>query len=120
MAGSGRAVYANRLRTSPAVARDEDTSDVGAYILQAEMALQREDYLKAAEEYRKAAELSESADVARQAAIVGMAYGFDREALVAAKRWHKLDRDSTEARVILAQLSFRVGDIKSARRHLLR
>ena len=103
--------------SSPAVAQDEDTSDVGAYMLQAEMALQREDYRKAAEEYRKAAELTESADVARQAAIMSMTYGFDREALVAAKRWHKLDRNSSDARVILAQLSFRTGDLKSARRH---
>jgi len=102
--------------SSPAVAQDDDTTDVGAYILQAEMALQREDYRKAAEEYRKAAELTESADVARQAAIMSMTYGFDREALVAAKRWHKLDRQSTDARVILAQLSFRTGDLKSARR----
>ena len=46
-----------------------------------------------------------------------MTYGFDREALAAAKRWHKLDRDSDEARVFLAQLSFRTGDVKSARRH---
>ena len=103
---------------NPAEAANGDTDDASAYILQAEMALQRQDYRKAAVEYRKAAELTESADVARQAAILSMTYGFDREALVAAKRWHKLDRKSTDARVVLAQLSFRTGDIKSARRHL--
>ena len=54
---------------NPVVAQDQDDTDPGAYILQAEMALQREDYREAAEEYRKAAELSESPDVARQAAI---------------------------------------------------
>lgn len=101
---------------SPASADEVDTSDVGAYILQAEMALQRNDYLMAAEEYRKAAELSDDPNVARQAVLVGMAYGFDREALAAAKRWHKLDKSSNEARVFLAQLSFRVGDLKTAKR----
>jgi len=101
----------------PAVAEEADTTDVRAYILQAEMALQREDYRRAAEEYRKAAELTESTDVARKATIMSMTYGFDREALVAAKHWHKLDRTSSDARVILAQLFFRTGDLKSARRH---
>jgi Tfp pilus assembly protein PilF len=101
--------------STPAAADEQDNSEVGAYILQAEMALQRSDYLMAAEEYRKAAELSDNPDVARQAALVGMTYGFDREALVAAKRWLKLDRDSNEAHVFLAQLSFRLGDIRSAR-----
>jgi tetratricopeptide (TPR) repeat protein len=103
--------------STPAAADEQDNSEVGAYILQAEMALQRSDYLMAAEEYRKAAELSDNPDVARQAALVGMTYGFDREALVAAKRWLKLDRDSNEAHVFLAQLSFRLGDIRSARAH---
>ena len=101
----------------PLAAQEQNDEDPSAYILQAEMALQREDYREAAEEYRKAAEISDSPDVARQAAIMGMTYGFDREALVAARRWHKLDRKSTDARMILAQLSFRTGDIKTARRH---
>ena len=105
------------ISSSPVAAGKQDNPDIGAYILQAEMALQREDYREAAEEYRKAAELSDSPDVARQAAIMGMTYGFDREALVAARRWHDLDRKSKDARVIVAQLSFRVGDVKTARRH---
>jgi tetratricopeptide (TPR) repeat protein len=101
---------------TPAWADEADTSEAGAYILQAEMALQRDDYLMAAQEYRKAAELSDDPDVARQAVLVGMAYGFNREALAAAKRWHKLDKSNNEARVFLAQLSFRLGDLKTARR----
>lgn len=105
------------ISNTPAAAKDHEDSDVSAYILQAEMALQREDYREAAEEYRKAAELSDSPDVARQATIMGMTYGFDREALVAAKRWHKLDRKSNDARTMLAQLSFRLGDVRTARRH---
>ena len=100
-----------------AVADDEASSDASAYMLQAEMALQREEYLMAVQEYSKAAELSDDPDLARQAALVGMTYGFDREALVAAKRWYKLDNKSNESRAILAQISFRLGDVKSARRH---
>ena len=103
--------------STPASAGKQDNSEVGAYILQAEMALQRDDYLMAVQEYRKAAELSENPDVAKQATGIGMTYGFDREALTAAKRWYKLDRDSSEARLYLAQLSFRVGDVSTARRH---
>ncbi|MDJ0708936.1 MAG: tetratricopeptide repeat protein [Woeseiaceae bacterium] len=98
-------------------ADEADTSDASAYVLQAEMALQREDYFMAVQEYRKAAELSDDAALARQAALVGMTYGFDREALVAAKRWQKLDSKSNEARAVLAQISFRLGDVKTARRH---
>jgi tetratricopeptide (TPR) repeat protein len=104
------------ITTTPAGADEVDTSDASAYILQAEMALQRDDYLMAAEEYRKAAEYSDDPDVARQAVLVGMAYGFDREALAAAKRWHKLDKSSSEARVYLARLSLRLGDLRTARR----
>ena len=101
---------------APVRADEVDASEVGAYVLQAEMALQRNDYLMAAEEYRKAAQLSEDPDVARQAVLIGMAYGFDREALTSAKRWQKLDKNSSEARLFVAQLSFRVGDLKTARR----
>lgn len=101
---------------APARADEADTSDAAAYILQAEMALQRDDYLMASREYGKAAELSDDPEVARQAVLVGMAYGFDREALAAAKRWYKLDKKSEEARYLLALLSFRVGDLKTARR----
>ena len=100
-----------------AVADDAGDSDVGAYILQAEMALQRNDYRVAAQEYRKAADLSDDPEVAQQATMTAMFYGFDREALAAARRWHKLDKQSGEARLFLAQLSFRTGDVKSARRH---
>jgi tetratricopeptide (TPR) repeat protein len=101
----------------PAAADDTDSSDAGAYILQAEMALQRDDYRMAAREYRKAADLSDDPEVAKQATMTAMFYGFDREALAAARRWQELDEQSNEARMFLAQLSFRTGDVKRARRH---
>jgi tetratricopeptide (TPR) repeat protein len=99
-----------------ALAQEPDYTDVNAYILQAEMALQREDYLMAVREYRKAAELSDNPDIARQATRTGMAFGFDDEALRAAKRWFKLDEDSDEARAFIAQLSLKTGDARTARR----
>ena len=106
---------------APAAAADEpDYTDVNAYILQAEMALQRDDYLMAVREYRKAAELSDNPDVARQAAATGLVYGFDEEALRAAKRWVELDGDSREARLFLAELSYRTGDTRAAKRHFAR
>ncbi len=105
------------LIASPATAADDaKTSDTSAHVLQAEMALQRQDYLEAAVEYRKAAELSEDADLARKATIVGFSYRFNDEALRSAKRWSKLDPDSDEARVYLAQSYFRAGELKNARR----
>jgi tetratricopeptide (TPR) repeat protein len=100
-----------------ATAAETETSEAGAHLLQAEMALQAADYRKAVTEYLKAAELSDSPEIAGQATKISMAYGFDREALAAAKRWHKLEPDSDQPRVYLAQLSFRVGDLRSAKRH---
>ncbi len=104
------------LTFSPAFAEEAQTSDASAHILQAELALQRDDYLRAAREYRKAAELSGSVETARKATRVSFAYQFNDEALVSAKRWVKLDPDSDEARLYLAQIYFRKGDLRNARR----
>ncbi|MGI9223905.1 MAG: tetratricopeptide repeat protein [Woeseiaceae bacterium] len=98
------------------LAEEAQTSDASAHILQAEMALQSKDYLRATTEYRKAAELSNSVDTARKATMVAFAYRFNDEALKAAKRWKKLDPDSDEARIYLAQSYFRAGDLRNARR----
>lgn len=100
----------------PARADDGQGSDASAHILRAELALQRQDYLGATIEYRKAAESSNSAETAQQATTVGFAYRFDDETLKAAKRWAKLAPDSEEARSYLALSYFRVGDLRNARR----
>ena len=105
------------LTITPANADEAKASDASAHILQAEMALQRKDYLKATIEYRKAAEISNSAETARKATTVAFAYGFDDEAVKAAKRWVKLEPGSDEATIYLAQSYFRVGDLRNARRH---
>jgi tetratricopeptide (TPR) repeat protein len=99
----------------------EDASSVAsAHILQAEMSLQRKEYLKATTEYRKAAESSDSVEIARKATRLGFSYRFNDEALLAAKRWVKLDPDSDEARAFLGQLYFRKDDLRNSKRQFER
>lgn len=93
---------------------DTESEEVSARMLQAEIALQRQDYKTAASEYRKAAELSRNVDVAREATRVGFTYGFNDDALISAKRWSKLDEDSDEALLFIAQLQLRLGQIKAS------
>jgi tetratricopeptide (TPR) repeat protein len=102
-----------------AFADDEEArNEAAAHLLQAELALQGSEYLEAAQEYRKAAQISESVDVARQATRVGYSFGFNEEALLAAKRWLELDEESDEALLYVAQLQLRLGDLRKARRNL--
>jgi len=103
-----------------AYAGEEASSEASAHILQAEMALQRKEYLKATTEYRKAAESSDSVEIARKATRLGFSYRFNDEALLAAKRWVKLDRNSDEARAFLGQLYFRKDDLRNSKRQFER
>jgi tetratricopeptide (TPR) repeat protein len=113
------AVTALTLFCPTAFADDEDArSEAAAHLLQAELALQGSDYLEAVREYRKAAQISESVDVARQATRVGYGFGFNEEALLAAKRWLELDEGSDEALLYVAQLQLRLGDLRKSRRNL--
>ena len=104
----------------PALADENASSEASARILQAEIALQSNEYLKATIEYRKAAELSDSVELARKATRLGFNYGFNDEALLSAKRWVKLDKDSNEARAFLGQLYFRLDDLRNSRRQFAR
>ena len=96
------------------------SSSASAHILQGEMALQRKEYLKATIEYRMAAEASDSVELARKATRLGFSYGFNDEALRAAKRWVELDENSDEARAFLGQLYFRLDDLRNSRRQFER
>ena len=101
-----------------AFADDENArSEAAAHLLQAELALQASEFKEAAREYRKAAEISDSVDIARQATRVGYSFGFNDEALLAAKRWLELDEDSDEALLYVAQLQLRLDDLRDARRN---
>lgn len=101
---------------APALADEDSSSEVGAHVLQAEKALRRGEYLQATIEYRKAAELGDSVELARKATRLGFSYGFNDEALLAGKRWQKLDKHSDEARAFLGQLYFRLDDLRHSRR----
>lgn len=100
----------------PAIADDEGASDSSTHVLQAEIALHQMEYLRAAREYRLAAELGSSVDIARQATRIGSSFGFYEEALAAAERWLALDQDSDEALFHLARLQLRSGKTRDARR----
>ena len=106
------------LAAAPCVlhAQDEGAIDASAHVLQAEIALQGDDYLLAARKYRMAAELSDSVEIARQATRIGYDLGFDKEALRSAERWLELDPDSPYALRVVAQLQLRLGELRSARR----
>jgi len=104
------------LSSALALADENSSSEVGAHVSQAEKALQRGEYLQAMIEYRKAAELGDSVELARKATRLGFSYGFNDEALLAGKRWQKLDKHSDEARAFLGQLYFRLDDLRRSRR----
>ncbi|MCH7821528.1 MAG: tetratricopeptide repeat protein [Proteobacteria bacterium] len=95
----------------------EGNEESSAHVLQAEIALQADDYLKAAREYRKAAELSDNVDIARQATRIAYGFGLNAEALRSAKRWRELDEESDDALRVVAQLELRTGDLRAARRN---
>ena len=96
---------------------DEGADSAAEHLLQAEIALHEDDYLKAATEYVKAAEIGESIEIARQATRLAFDYGFNDQAILAAKRWRELDPDSDEALIHLAQIQLRRGELRDARRN---
>src|SRR5690606_30610528 len=104
------------LAVPPAFAADEAAEEADAHILQAEIALQRDEYKTASTEYREAAKASADAEVARQATQVSYTYGFHDDALESARRWFELDPASDEALLYLAQLQLRNGERRSARK----
>ena len=94
----------------------DDVSDAAGHLLAAEVALDEQDYRTAAAEFRKAAELSDQVEIARQATEVGFIYGFNDDALVSAKRWLELSDDSEEAQLYFARIQMRRGEYGAARR----
>lgn len=97
-------------------ADSNDGLEAAGHLIEGENALQAGDYLLAAVEYRKAAQLSDNVDIARKATQIATRLGFNKEALLAAERWLELEPDNEEARVFYAQCQLRDGNIKAARR----
>lgn len=110
------AVLALTLFSLISAADDAQPSDASAHLLRAEIALQQMDYLQAAREYRMAAELSSSIDIARKATRVASSYDFNEDALLSAERWLELDPDDDEALFHLARLQLRLGKLRDSKR----
>jgi len=91
-------------------------SSLDQHLERAELALQDNEYRRAAEEYAKAAELSDEAEIAQTATRVAYTYGFDELGLESAERWAELDADSDEAILYVAQLNLRLGRLRSSAR----
>ena len=94
----------------------DDISEAAGHMLAAEVALNNQDYRLAAEAFRKAAELSDDLALARQATEVGFVYGFNDDALLAARRWAELADDSEEAQLYIARIQMRLGRYRAARK----
>ncbi len=108
------------LSAVPSIADDASDAEVSGLLLKAETALQSNQYKSAAEYYRKAADRSDDVEVAKQATRIAHSYGFNKEALRAAKRWVELDEESDESLLYLAQLHLRTGDLRNSRRSFLK
>ena len=76
---------------------DASERSADEYIEMAHEGMQVGEYLAAATHFRKAAEISASVDLAQQATRVAFGFGFDDEALKAARRW--LARAIAERRI---------------------
>ena len=92
----------------------ESTEETADHILAAEEALNERRYQDAARHYLQAAEQSDSAEVAKTATRIAYSYGFNEDALRGAKRWTELEPDSDEARLYVAQLQLRTGELRDA------
>jgi tetratricopeptide (TPR) repeat protein len=104
------------LACAPLNAQETEGDEASPHILAAELALEKHEYKVAAIEFRKAAELSPSVSIAKQATRVAYSFGFTEDALLSARRWAELDRDSDEALLYVAQLELRLGKIGDAKR----
>ena len=97
-------------------ADSSDGIEAAGHLIEGENALQAGEYLTAAVEYRKAAELSDNVEIARKATLIALRLGFNEEALISSERWIELDQENDEARILNAQLQLRNGNIREARR----
>lgn len=106
------------LALAPVAQADESGIEAAGHLIEAENALNAGDYLKAATEYRRAAELSDDVQVAKQATEVGMRLGFNEQALASVERWRELAPDDDESRVYYMRIHLRLGNIRKARKEI--
>jgi len=82
--------------------------------LMAEIALQRGEYLVAAQEYLSLAQQSREPEFAQRATEVAYDYGFDAYALASAERWVKLAPEDRVAQSYLGRMYVRRNDLDKA------
>ncbi len=93
----------------------ESRAEAASYhLLLADMALQKELFDVAVDEYRQAALLSDNATVASRATELAFELGRDEAALESARRWQQLDQDDIAPHRFLARLYIRTGDDEMA------
>jgi len=113
------AALAALLMATVSVAQQAD-SELDRLLETAEIALTENQYRLAAEEYAKAAELSDEPEIAQTATRIAYTYGFNEIGLPAAERWLDLDPEADEARLYLAQLHLRLGNVGASSREFRR
>ena len=84
------------------------------HVLLGEMALQKNLYDVAVDEYLQAARYADDPDIAQKATEVAFDVGRDDAALAGARRWRDMDPDSALALQYLLRLSVRSGDVDGA------
>ncbi|MDX1498300.1 MAG: tetratricopeptide repeat protein [Woeseiaceae bacterium] len=94
----------------------DDAVEVGGHLLAAEVAMEADNYREAVAEYLAAARLSTDVEIAQRATRLGFEYGFNEEALEAAKRWRELAPDDDAVHRVIALLELRAGNLRAARR----
>lgn len=92
--------------------------DAGYYLLMAEIAVQRKEFLTAAEEYSNAAGQSADPKIARRATEFTFEYGYDAFAMNGVRRWLTLDPDSPLAHEYAGRLHFRRNELDLALHHI--
>lgn len=91
--------------------------DASYYLLMAEIAVQRKEYLAAAKEYLNAAERSADPELAARATEFAFEYGYDAFALSGARRLLVLDPDSVTGHEYAGRLYLRRNDLARALYH---
>lgn len=100
---------------SPVDVLADNKDAVREHLGAAEEALREHDFWRASREYVNAATLSDDSNIAKQATRFAFSYSFNKDARAVAQRWVSLDHDSDEARLYLALLELRDGDIRKSR-----
>ncbi|MFK8015186.1 MAG: tetratricopeptide repeat protein [Gammaproteobacteria bacterium] len=114
LAGCGTAATTKVVPESPPEGFETLAGAASYHVLLAEMALQKDLYDVAVDEYLNAARYSDDPDVAEKATELAFDLGRDEAALTAATRWRALAPDDVAAHRYLLRLFVRDGNVDEA------